>query len=312
LQAGSPKPILKTTEPAPLTGETNQDLINFEIHMQKNGLSNQTIISRIRGLKQLAGMTNLQDPEQVKTTISQQTWKSQTKRKIIENYNALLKFLGKTWTKPRTTIEEKIPFIPTETEIDLLIASCGKRTGTLLQTLKETASRISEATKLKWTDLSTEQKTINITPSKGSNPRLLRISDKLLNMLNQLPHTKETIFPTDIDSLRTTFTKQRKIASQRLQNPRIQQISFHTFRHWKATMEYHKTKDIVHVKYFLGHKNIKNTMIYINIEQTLFLEQTDQWTCKTATNTKEDQQLIEAGFEYITERDGLKLYRKRK
>ena len=33
---------------------------------------------------------------------------------------------------------------------------------------------------------------------------------------------------------------------------------------------------------------------------------------KTATNVKEDEELIAAGFEYVTERDGIKIYRKRK
>jgi len=37
------------------------------------------------------------------------------------------------------------------------------------------------------------------------------------------------------------------------------QIHFHTFRHWKATMEYYKTKAILHVMKVLGHKNINNT-----------------------------------------------------
>ena len=36
------------------------------------------------------------------------------------------------------------------------------------------------------------------------------------------------------------------------------------------------------------------------------------YTCKTVTNIKEATQLIENGFEYITEMDGLKLFRKRK
>ncbi len=127
-----------------------------------------------------------------------------------------------------------------------------------------------------------------------------------------MPRNRETIFGKHIDALRTNFSTQRKTAANKLQNPRILRITFHTFRHWKATMEYHKTKDIIHVKNMLGHKNINNTMIYINIEQAIFLSQTDQWTCRTTTNTKEDQELIEAGFEYITERDGIKLYRKRK
>jgi hypothetical protein len=53
-------------------------------------------------------------------------------------------------------------------------------------------------------------------------------------------------------------------------------------------------------------------MTYINIEQSTFTSQSDEWTCKVATNVKEAADLIEAGFEYITEIDGTKLFRKRK
>ena len=131
--------------------------------------------------------------------------------------------------------------------------------------------------------------------------------------MNQQPHTRQTIFQKDIDSIRTMFTKQRRLAAQKLQNPRIQNISFHTFRHWKGTIEYHKTKDIIHVKTVLGHKDIKNTMIYINIEQALFLEQNDEWTCKVAHNEKEAVDLIESGFTYVNNMgDTTALYRKRK
>jgi hypothetical protein len=42
-----------------------------------------------------------------------------------------------------------------------------------------------------------------------------------------------------------------------LQNPRLLREHFHTLRHWKATMEYHRTKDILHVMNVLGHKNIR-------------------------------------------------------
>ncbi|MGD0977760.1 MAG: methyltransferase domain-containing protein [Candidatus Bathyarchaeia archaeon] len=42
-------------------------------------------------------------------------------------------------------------------------------------------------------------------------------------------------------------------------------IHFYTLRHWKATMEYHRTKDILYVMKLLGHKNIANTLIYTQL-----------------------------------------------
>ncbi len=37
-----------------------------------------------------------------------------------------------------------------------------------------------------------------------------------------------------------------------------------------------------------------------------------EYHCKTATNIEEATQLIENGFEYVTEIDGTKLFKKRK
>lgn len=43
-------------------------------------------------------------------------------------------------------------------------------------------------------------------------------------------------------------------------------------------MEYRKTKDVIHVKNMLGHKNMGNTMVYINLEQVHFDWTNDKFT----------------------------------
>jgi len=280
--------------------------------MKKNGLQETTILPRLRNFRNLAKICNITNPEEVKLTLANLTWKNRTKKQFVSDYTQFLKFLKKTWKPPQYTPEETLPFIPMETEIDQLIASCGNKTATLLQLLKETGMRIGEATKLLWIHIGFQQKTVNITPEKGSNPRILPISDKLIAMLNTFTRNKEHIFIQDIDNLRTTFTNQRNEVAQKLHNERLKQISFKTFRHWKGTMEYHKTKDILHVKYVLGHKRIESTMVYINLEQATFLANTDEWTCKTAKTVEESIQLIEAGFQLVDTMDNLKIYKKRK
>ncbi|MDH5755010.1 MAG: site-specific integrase, partial [Candidatus Bathyarchaeota archaeon] len=99
-----------------------------------------------------------------------------------------------------------------------------------------------------------------------------------------------------------------KRIAQKLGNPRIQQITFHTFRRWKATMEYHRTKDILYVMKFLSHKNIKNTLIYTQLVSF----EDDEYICKVAKNVEEAKQLIEAGFDYVCALENVKLLRKRK
>lgn len=64
----------------------------------------------------------------------------------------------------------------------------------------------------------------------------------------------------------------------------------------------------------LGHKNIQNTLIYIDLESKLFNTADDGFTVRIAHDVGEAASLIEAGFEYVTGEynDGGKLFRKRK
>ena len=218
---------------------------------------------------------------------------------------------GMTWDPPKYKRIRKLPFIPTETEIDQLIAGCGKRTSTLLQLLKETGMRIGEAWKLEWTDIDSENGTVRVTPEKGSNPRIFKTSTKLMNMLNSLPKNPKStkVFGWRwLKSQERLFVKERRKIAEKLQNQRILKITFHTFRHWKATMEYHKTKDILHVMQILGHKNINNTLMYTQLVN--FKE--NEYVSKVAKTVKEACQLVEAGFEYVCDINEAKIFRKRK
>ncbi len=73
-------------------------------------------------------------------------------------------------------------------------------------------------------------------------------------------------------------------------------------------MEYHHTKDLLYVMKILGHRNIQTTLIYTQLVNF----KSDEYTSKVATNVKEARKLIEAGFEYVTEMEDVKLFRKRK
>jgi integrase len=287
-------------------------IMSYAWQMKKDGKADATITTAVARLKRLSKLCNVNEPEQVKTILATAEWKNATKRHVAQIYRYYLKYINKTWTEPKYTQESRIPFIPTETEIDSLISAGSPKTATLLQLLKETGARIGEVEKLLWIHMDTQRRTIYITAEKGSNSRILPISTKLTAMLNNLAKPTDKVFQTDKHGLRTTYEALRNRTATKLNNPRLKQIHFHTFRHWKATTEYHKTKDIIHVKTVLGHKNIESTMVYINIESALFLTQTDEWTCKVANNITEATALSEAGFEYILEKDAIMLFRKRK
>jgi integrase len=290
--------------------ESKGKIVEHAFWMQKEGYAEATISRRTRLLKTLVNKgANLQDPESIKETIAkQQKWATKTKEIAVETYSCFLKMQGKTWNPPKYKGARKLPFIPTEDEVNSLIAGCNKKTSVFLQLLKETGMRCGEAFMLEWTDFDFENKTVNITPEKGSEPRQLRISTQLIAMLNSLPKEKAEPFACSHRHFTRTFRIQREKIALKLKNDRIHKIHFHTLRHWKATMEYAKTKDILHVMKMLGHKNIQNTLLYT---QMISFEN-DEFHSATATTVQDAQKLIEAGFEYVCEFNEVKIFRRRK
>lgn len=212
------------------------------------------------------------------------------------------------WEPPIFNRIRKLPFIPTENEIDQLIGGCNKRMATFLQLLKETGVRCGEASQLLWTDVDTVEGSIIVTPEKGINTRKLKISNKLTAMLNGLPTDSKIVFNATSDALRKSFTLQRRHIAFKLKSQRLRQITFHTFRHWKATMEYHRARDILHVMQLLGHKSIRNTLMYTQLVD--FKE--DDYIARIAHSEQETCQLIESGFEFVCDFGSNKVFRKRK
>jgi integrase len=291
--------------------ELHGKIVEFLWWMKKQGYKETTIRGKSKRLSRLVKLgADLFNPESVKEVIAAQSWNDSSKETTVHAYESFLKWAGLKWEKPRYKALRKLPFIPHEREIDDLIAGCSNSTAVFLQIIKETGARSGEVFNLEWIDVDLEGETLRITPEKGSNPRVFKISKKLRSMLENLPKRGEKIFNhKSLNSLRRIFERKRQKIAYRLGNPRMLKISFHTLRHWKATIEYHRTKDILHVMQMLGHRNIKNTLIYT---QLIDGDSEDAYVCKVARTVEQASELIEAGFEYVCEMEDFKLFRKRK
>ncbi len=291
-------------------------LVEFAWWMKKEGFRDATILgrSKLLGILQRRG-ADLYDPESVKDTIAKQEWCEGRKANAVDSYSAFLRMVDGTWEAPKYKPVRKIPFVPKETEIDQLIAGCSPRVGTFLQLLKETGARGGEIWMLEQDWIDYESNTVSIAPEKDSNPRIFHISQKLIGMLRNLPigYDKYVFSRPDmpLDHFRDNFTQQRKRIAFDLQSPRLQRITFKTMRTWKGTMEYHRTKDILYVMSVLGHKNIKNTLLYVQLEEALFQGE-NEYIHKVAKKLEEICALADAGFEKFTEFEGAQVFRKRK
>ena len=281
--------------------------------MKKEAYADSTIKGVAKKLRHLQKHSNLCDPESVKTYIANKTCTNGYKESLIEAYAILMRSINQEWKQPFYQRYDKLPKIPTTERLNLIIANARIRMSLFLSMSRDLGTRPIELTWLKVNDIDLKNGVVTITGAKYTIGRTLKLKTKTLEMLKQFIVNKDLnqndrLFPSDPKNIGTVYRRLRNRLSAKLQDPAIRQIRLYDFRHHYASMLYHKTKDLLLVKAQLGHKDLRTTLRYT---QLLNLHD-DEWTCRVATNTKEDTQLIEAGFEYVTEKDGMRLFRKRK
>jgi len=330
------KKLTNTQETETCAGDTNLKLsdegqiLQYLIYLKNQGYRDSTIEQKDWLLRRLLNLgANLNDPETVKHAIASLETSESYKALLSIAYEGFAKRNGITWTRPNYEQNSPLPFVPHESEIDALIAGCGKKMAALLLFLKETAMRLGEAWMVEWTDLDPENRSVVCNhPEKNSKARMFQLSPQLVEMLQGLQKLNQYIFNCGVktqfgrEDLKThkcnlrrqkaLLTHQRRRVAEKLKNTRILKIHYHTFRHYKATQLYHQTRDILYVMKFLGHRDVKNTLIYIDLEIACYSKGGDEYHAKTARTEIEALQLIEAGFEYVCDMGEVKIFRKRR
>ncbi len=283
----------------------------------KEGYLIHTVYNDVKRLRRLDKHVSILEPESIKRFIGNASWNVGGKQHICEVLDRFYRFNGTQWNRPYYQQVESLPWIPHTDEVDALINGLGNPTiGTFVHLLKDCGARSGEAWQLQWHQVDFEQRVVTLTPEKGSLGRQVKVSQALIQKLGGLAHKdrKFVFHRDDVDSIRdlTYFTRNfqrgRRIVTKRLGNPRINLISFRTLRHYKGSMEYYRTRDIIHVKQVLGHKSINNTMRYVS----LILREDDDFIVKIAPDKATRVKLLEEGFELMGQ-DGEEWYlRKRK
>jgi integrase len=282
--------------------------------MKKNAYADTTIKATGKRLKHLKRNCNLNNPEQVKGFIATKQCRNAYKETLTEAYDHYCQATGIAWNKPFYRRYDKLPKIPTTEHLNMLIANARPKMALFLSMSKDLGTRPIELTWLKVKDINLENGIVTITSAKHCNGRTLKLKNRTLDMLKKHIqkynlNQNDRLFPTSSDNIGDVYRRHRNALAKKLQIPTITQIRLYDFRHYFASMLYHKTKDLLHVKTALGHKDLRQTLRYTQLLETT---EDDEYTCKTATNIKEATQLIETGFEYVAEIDETLLFRKRK
>jgi len=240
-------------------------LVEFAFWLKKKGRAEMTIRTQCGNLRTLYNLgADLYDCENVKSVVALKNWSNGMKKNVLTAYQSFAKFANIPLTEvPEYKQKTKLPFIPNESELDQLVACAGPKLQPFLQALKETGARSGEVAALKWEDVDFERHIATINNAeKGSNPRQLEMSEKLVTMIKRIPQGGELVFGVNANErMRRNFTQTRARLAFRTQNQRIKKIHLHSFRHWYGTMLYHHTKDIMLVKQKLGHQSITSTQV---------------------------------------------------
>ena len=261
-------------------------------------------------LKYLAKHTDLNNPEEVKLFIANMPHANSYKLNMVKAYNYVCITNGFKWEKPKYKAEKKIPLIPTTDNVNKIISASTKKYATIFTILAETGLEAHELATMQRKNIDIDTGVITAQGCKGHAPRSFRLKSATIAMLREYlyKYTGEKPFP-ESQYMSCIWTRTRNKLAQKLQKPQLKQIPMRSLRNYSGAQLYNRTKDPIAVMRHLGHKKLETTMHYL---RGINLNEEEEYTCRTASNVKEATQLIEAGFEYITEIDGLKLFRKRK
>jgi len=128
----------------------------------------------------------------------------------------------------------------------------------MIQLALATGARAQEILNIRKKDLMTKTKSVRVYGLKGSFDRDIPLRPELFSSLQNLP--TEKLFPISYQRLYQVFqdfAPRKHALDKKLK-------TFHCLRHTCAIRLYKRTKDVKAVQMILGHKDLRNTMIYVD------------------------------------------------
>jgi integrase len=279
-------------------------------------LDDSTLYQTEYQLRELNEKTDLFKPEEVKDYIANRKNKNGNstansyKNNLLKGYAYFASINNIQWNRPYFHYERKIPLIPTTLAIDKIISASSKKYATIFTILTETGMEGHELQTTKRNDIDETQGIINVQGCKFHNSRPIKLTTKTADLLRWYlnKYKGEYPFPRS-DNYSRIWERTRNKLAEKLNETELKKVQLRLLRHYQSTRFYDKTKDIIATKNRMGHKKIETTMLYT---QLLTSNEEEEYTVKTAADIKEASELLEHGFQYVTDMEGLKLFRKRK
>ena len=281
------------------------------LRLKSEGRKDTTLAPMLKRLKFLGRNVDLNDPEKVKEFIASQKYTDGYKDNLIDAYSHFCRFYAIQWTKPFYMREERITKVPREEDINKIISHGKLKYAVAFSVLRDSGMRPVELGNLKVKDFDLESGDVYPTTAKHGSGRILRLKKETLAMLKRYISENNLIsmdYLWNSKRVKQNWSRLKTSVARKLGEPQLLQIRLYDLRHFADSMIYYKTKDIIYTMRFLGHKNLKNTLRYVHLIDF----NKDDYHVSAVKTVDDACKLIEQGFEYVTEIDGVKLFRKRK
>ena len=298
---------------ARLRPQQQEVIINTLINLKNNGKAENTIINVSQSLARISHHADLTQPDKVKeyiaraTKLNGQPLSNATKQKLVFAYDCLCQSQNIQWEPPKYKCEEHIPIIPTTENVMKIIDASTKRFTTIFTILAEIGL---EGQELHKNNIDTERGIISVEGCKGHTSGTYKLKSATTEMLREYltKNPQEYPFPKP-NIMGQMWRKARDKLADNLKQPELRNIPMKNLRNYSGAKLYYSLPDPIAVMRHLRHKKLDTTMHYL---RGIVINGEEEYTCKASKTLEEDTHLIESGFQFVTERDGYKLFRKRK
>lgn len=182
------------------------------------------------------------------------------------------KILGRKkefYNLPRAKKPQKLPTVLSEEEITTLLDQPENlKHKCILLLIYSGGLRVSEAVKIRISDIDSTRNLILVRGGKGKKDRSTLLSHKLLEMLRhyyRVYKPKEYLFEGDTGG-QYSVTSIQKIFNKALKSSGIRKkATVHSLRHSFATHLLERGTDLRYIQELLGHESSKTTEIYTHI-----------------------------------------------
>lgn len=183
--------------------------------------------------------------------------------------------LHKPWDPsqlPMRRFDEYLPFVPSREQASLFLSSIPDlKLKAIVSLLYASGLRVSEACRLRYSDISRKHMRIYISSSKNRSARYALLSKNSLDILTAYwyAYGRPTgwLFPARRDPSKpySSNNVMRHMAEHEARLGWEHRITTHSWRHAFGTHLYENGTDLLTIKALLGHKSINSTVIYVHL-----------------------------------------------